>query len=65
MPLNDDRTDTPPSHEVVVSKGWHWDWDVWILNLFKKRRTEDVVSPEVVCEQSVDVSTTDNQDISK
>ena len=63
MGPDDERTDKPPSNEIIITKGWSWDWDIGILNLFKKRKTENVVSPEALCEQSMDVSTPNNQDI--
>jgi hypothetical protein len=48
MPLNDDRTDKPPSNEVIISKGWNWDWDRFICGLFRKRKTTDVPAPDAV-----------------
>jgi hypothetical protein len=44
----DDRTDKPPDKCVTVSKGFLFDWDAWIVSLFKRQKTYIADSPQTI-----------------
>jgi hypothetical protein len=52
MPYDPEKPLQPDG--MIVTKSWLFDWDVWILKLFKRRRTSNVDCPQTIedCEES-------------
>ena len=46
--LNSDPTGEAVKDKVTFSKTFICDWDNWLLNLFKKKKTIDVSSPNSI-----------------